>query len=88
MKNSTTTPQLALTYLAFDRVEFSALLPTGVVRAVSVRVGSGPTWAEACRFPHPTTEGGESLGGDDLDALVRERAGEELARLAAARAAA
>ncbi len=81
-------PQLALTYRAFDRVEFEALLPTGVVRAVCVRVGSGPTWASAIRFPHSMTEGGESLGDDALDERVRSRAAEELVRLVAARAAA
>jgi hypothetical protein len=52
-----------------------------------VVVGSGSSWADAVRFPSIGTDATSSLGNDELDALVRDRAGEELVRLGASRAA-
>lgn len=56
----------------------------GWERPVSVEVRTGASWFTAVRFPNLTSEAGESLGSDDLDAQVRERAAEELVRLEAA----
>jgi hypothetical protein len=75
---------LELRHVGFEVVEFAATLPDGSQRLVSVVVGSGQTWSKAARFPNIGSEGGESLGEDDLDEQVRRRASEELVRLAAA----
>lgn len=56
-------------------------------RKVAVLVGSGRNWYEATRFPHNSTDEGESTGDDALDRNIRERAAEELIRLAAAKEA-
>lgn len=52
---------------------------------VSVRVGSGHTWLAATRFPHTYEDTGASTGDASLDQWIRQRAAEELIRLAAAR---
>jgi len=77
--------RLRLLSLTFDRVEFLASdCGAGWERLVSVDVRDGTSWYTAVRFPHPQSDAGESLGSDDLDAQVRERAAEELVRLEAA----
>jgi hypothetical protein len=77
--------RLRLLTLAFDRVEFLAYEDdAGWERLVSVDVRTGTSWHTAVRFPHLRSDTGESLGSDDLDAQVRERAAEELVRLEAA----
>jgi hypothetical protein len=72
---------LNLVALSFEEVAFAAEI-NGRERAVSVLVGSGNSWSAACLFPNVRSEAGESLGDDLLDAQIRRRAGEELARLA------
>lgn len=54
-------------------------------RKVAVLVGSGRNWYEATRFPNLDTNEGETTGDDGLDRLIRQRAAEELIRLAAAK---
>lgn len=62
-----------------------ALQRQGQTRKVSVLVGSGHNWFEATRFPNIASDEGESTGDDGLDRLIRQRAAEELIRLAAAK---
>lgn len=62
-----------------------ALQWRGGTRKVSILVGSGRNWYEATRFPHNVTDEGATTGDDALDRQVRQRAAEELIRLAAAR---
>ena len=77
--------RLRLLSVTFDRVEFLAYDDVGGwERVVSVEVRTGQSWFSAVRFPSLASEAGESLGSDDLDAQVRERASEELVRLEAA----
>lgn len=76
--------RLVLVELSFDRVVL-ALQRQGQTRKVCVRVGSGRNWFEATRFPHIESDEGESTGDDGLDRLIRQRAAEELIRLAAAK---
>jgi hypothetical protein len=56
-------------------------------RKVAVLVGSGRNWYEATRFPHNVSDEGASTGDDKLDREIRQRAAEELIRLAAAKEA-
>jgi hypothetical protein len=65
-------------------VQFTVQSKDGNRRPVSVRVGSGNTWLDACRFPHTFDSSGESLGSDLADEAVRQRAAEELIRLQSA----
>jgi hypothetical protein len=64
-----------------------ALQRKGETRKVSVLVGSGRNWYEATRFPHNVTDEGIGTGDDALDREIRQRAAEELIRLAAAKEA-
>lgn len=59
------------------------LLRDGHARKLTVLVGSGRNWYEATRFPHTREDSGESTGEEALDRWVRQRAAEELIRLAA-----
>lgn len=52
---------------------------------MSVLVGSGRNWYEASLFPHLMSDEGRTTGDDGLDRLIRQRAAEELIRLAAAK---
>jgi hypothetical protein len=79
--------RLVLVGIDFESVHFTAYLPGGTRRPVKVVVGSGSSWAHAVRFPSIGTDATCSLGNDQFDALVRDRAGEELVRLGASRAA-
>ena len=45
-----------------DGVEYLATVDDAPQRPVTVRVGSGRSWLDACLFPHARTEAGESLG--------------------------
>jgi hypothetical protein len=77
--------RLQLLALAFDRVEFLAYDEAGQwERLVSVEVRTGASWVSAVRFPNLACEAGETLGSDEFDEQVRERASEELVRLEAA----
>ena len=77
--------RLRLLSLTFDRVEFLAYDDVGGwERLVAVEIRTGASWFTAVRFPNLTSEAGETLGSDDLDDQIRERASEELARLEAA----
>lgn len=71
---------LWLTSISFDRVNFLADFGEWQ-RPVRVDVGSGTSWLTPVRFPTWSASDGESLGDDELDQQVRERAAEELARL-------
>ena len=62
-----------------------ALQRKGETRKVAVLVGSGRNWYEATRFPHNVSDEGLSTGDDALDREIRQRAAEELIRLAAAK---
>ena len=73
-----------LVELSFQQVVL-ALQHGGITRKVAVLVGSGRNWYEATRFPHLLTEAGRPTGDDGLDRLIRQRAAEELIRLAAAK---
>jgi hypothetical protein len=81
-----TRPRLRLTFVSFDRVEFE-LHDGERVRPVLVRVASGQSWHRAVRFPTIGSDATESTGDAKLDALIRERAAEELVRLDARSAA-
>lgn len=72
--------------LSFQRVVL-ALQHGGKTRKVAVLVGAGRNWFEATRFPNDATDEGQTTGDDGLDRNVRERAAEELIRLAAAKEA-
>jgi hypothetical protein len=77
--------KLRLLSLSFHTVDFLAYDDTeGWERLVNVAVHTGQSWHSAVRFPHIRTDTGQSLGTDELDAQVRERAAEELIRLEAA----
>ena len=73
--------RLYLLSVSFDVVELEADFGDGVCRAVRVDVRTGRDWYAAVQFPNLSNENGESLGDDELDRRVRERAGEELVRL-------
>lgn len=73
-----------LVELSFDRVVM-ALQRGGQTRKVCVLVGSGHNWYQATRFPNIDSDEGESTGDDGLDKIIRQRAAEELIRLAAAK---
>lgn len=73
-----------LVELSFQRVVL-ALQHNRKWRKVSVLVGSGSNWYQATRFPHIMEEDGATTGNDALDKQIRERAAEELIRLAAAK---
>ena len=75
---------LRLVSCSFDLVELEADFGDGVCRAVRVDVQAGRDWYAAVQFPNLSNASGESLGDDELDRQVRERAGEELVRLDAA----
>jgi hypothetical protein len=77
-----TCPRLRLTFVSFERVEFE-LIDGERNRAVVVRVASGRSWRRAVQFPTVGSDATESTGDDELDALIRERAAEELVRLEA-----
>jgi hypothetical protein len=77
-------PTLRLLGVSFRGVELEIRYPDGHVRLASVRVGAGNAWRRAVRFPHLASDRGESTEDPWLDALIRERAAEELIRLAAA----
>jgi hypothetical protein len=62
-----------------------ALQREGETRKGAVLVGSGRNWFEATRFPNLATNEGETTGDEGLDRLIRQRAAEELIRLAAAK---
>lgn len=64
-----------------------ALQRKGETRKVCVLVGSGRNWYEATRFPHNVNDEGASTGDDVMDREIRQRAAEELIRLAAAKEA-
>ena len=72
---------LRLVSCSFDLVELEADFGDGVCRAVRVDVRTGRDWYAAVQFPNLSNANGESLGDDELDRQVRERAGEELVRL-------
>jgi hypothetical protein len=78
--------RLVLIGLSADCVSL-ALQLGGETRKVAVLVGSGRNWYEATRFPHNMTDEGASTGDDKLDREIRQRAAEELIRLAAAKEA-
>jgi hypothetical protein len=79
-------PRLRLMLLSFERVEFGLLDVDGQSsRPVIVRVGSGQSWRRAVQFPTIGSDATESAGDHALDALIRERAAEELVRLQARR---
>ena len=83
------TRALHLTFVALDdRVEFVLVDDEGGERPVVVRVGSGRDWRRAVQFPTIDTAGTETTGDPALDAEIRERAAEELVRVAAAARAA
>jgi hypothetical protein len=75
---------LRLLYVSAYCVEYEATLDDGQVRVVTVDVGHGADWLQACRFPHGRTNTGETLGDERLDHEVRVRASEELVRHACA----
>lgn len=79
--------RLVLVGIDFESVHFTAYLSDGTRRPVKVVVGSGSSYANAVRFPSVGSDATCSLGHDELDALVRDRASEELVRLGAYRAA-
>jgi hypothetical protein len=70
--------------VAFDLVsdEDGSLL-----RPVVVRVGSGPSWYDAVRFPTFGSDATASTGNARLDRAIRDRAAAELVRLEAAQRA-
>jgi hypothetical protein len=78
--------RLRLTFVSFERVEFE-LIDSERSRPVVVRVVSGSSWRQAVSFPVFGSDGSETTGDAKLDALIRERAAEELVRLAARSAA-
>ena len=75
--------RLVLVELSPQRVKFT-LQYNGATRRVDVKVGSGSNWYEAAIFPHIETDEGATSGDDAIDRLIRQRAAEELIRLAAA----
>jgi hypothetical protein len=79
--------RLVLVAVDFESVHFTAHTPDGGRRPVTVVVGAGTNWADAVRFPTIGTDATCSFGDDELDALVRDRAAEELVRLSARTAA-
>lgn len=76
--------RLTLVSLSLIHVELDAHQAGKDTRRISVHVGSGHTARAAVRFPHDWHENGRTLGSDQLDQQVRERAAEELVRLHAA----
>lgn len=74
---------LRLVSVSLHRVELYADLGDAS-RHVSVTVGRGGDWYDACQFPNIDSESGRSLGDEALDHEVLARAAEELIRLAAA----
>lgn len=76
--------RLRLRHVSFATVEFDLVQDGRVLRPVVVRVGSGPDWYRAVNFPTIGSEGSTSTGDPALDEQVREEAGKELLRLAAA----
>lgn len=76
--------ELWLVGLNWTHVQFLAIPAGKESRRVSVLVGSGPTPRAAVRYPHDHSESGCTLGDDELDQQVRDRAAEELVRLHAA----
>jgi len=76
--------RLRLVSVSFAAVEFVATFQDGSDRQVLVDVKSGRDWLRSVLFPGYTNETSQSLGDDELDRQVRERAAEELTRLEAA----
>lgn len=77
--------RLRLRYVGFDSVEFDLTDDEGRrLRAVVVRVGSGPSWYDAVRFPTVGNDATASTGDTQLDQEIREAAAAELTRLDAA----
>jgi hypothetical protein len=75
---------LRLTRVSFTSVEFTLLDRQGQpLRSVVVRVGSGPSWRSAVRFPTIGTDATESTGDEQLDRAILDRTAEELVRLEA-----
>lgn len=73
-------------YVGDDRVEIEVHDEVGVPQLVTVLVASGGgSWLSATRYPHSHSDGGLSTGDPLLDARIRRKAAEELARLDAAR---
>jgi hypothetical protein len=72
--------RLVLRELRPDVIEFGLVDEDGWVRGVTVTVSP---FGRPC-FPSITSDTTASLGSDEADAWVRERAGEELVRLEAA----
>jgi hypothetical protein len=74
--------RLRVTCVAFDGVEFELADDKGRrLRAVVVRVGSGPSWYDAVRFPTVGNDATASTGDAKLDQEIREAAAAELIRL-------
>jgi hypothetical protein len=77
--------RLLVRYVGFDAVEFDLTNDDGRrLRAVTVRVGSGPSWYDAVRFPTVGSDATASTGDAKLDQEIREMAAAELTRLDAA----
>jgi hypothetical protein len=77
--------RLLVRYVGFDGVEFDLTDDEGRrMRAVVVRVGSGPSWYDAVRFPTVASDTTASTGDAKLDQEIREAAAAELIRLDAA----
>jgi hypothetical protein len=77
--------RLLVRYVGFDSVEFDLVDEGGGrLRAVVVRVGSGPSWYEAVRFPTVGSDATASTDDAKLDQEIREAAAAELIRLDAA----
>jgi len=72
--------RLVLRDLRPDLVSFDLVEGDERLRSVDVHVRFGRP-----QFPELCSEATESLGSDQADSAVRERAGEELVRLAAVR---
>jgi hypothetical protein len=76
---------LRLLHVSPSVVRFELIDGRGrVLRPVVAWVGSGPTALAAIVFPSVRSEGCETLGDEQADRRVRERAAEELVRLEAA----
>jgi hypothetical protein len=69
---------------AFE-VVFAVIWGDGQRRLASVRVTRSPDGRPLVSFPHPYSQDGESLGSAEADACVRERAGQFVVGLDAAR---
>jgi len=76
---------LLVRYVGFEGVEFDLAGDDGRrLRAVVVRVGSGPSWYDAVHFPTVGNDATASTGDAKLDQEIREAAAAELIRLEAA----